>query len=307
MFVTAGLVAYVALQVDPTDAKPKEAFALIFGIIGTFIVLMFLFQTLDLRRAEATDATAPTVSPGEIENPATMEERELFAAMAVRPIDADAIRARREIWGTVRTSMRTGMLVCALIFLSVPPIYLLDTFVPLMIGAPLIAGIALVKSASLMSSGGDFDKAYDLAGRAMAPLGLKVVERPTLHIEPKGVAPFRMGPTLHGALVLEGARHGRDITIRMPTGGVRASSEVAIAGAAPEFEFKARDGRLKAGKGAPAAIAAALKAVPNSTRWNGVRGGADGDGLVVGRKGAASGDMLLDLWLGERLADALSA
>ena len=81
---------------------------------------------------------------------------------------------------------------------------------------------------------------------------------------------------------------------------------MAIAGATPEFEFKARDGRLKAGKGAPAAVAAALKAVPNSTRWNGVRGGGDPDGLVVGRKGAASGDMLLDLWLAERLADALA-
>ena len=52
----------------------------------------------------------------------------------------------------------------------------------------------------------------------MAPLGLKVVERPTIVIEPKGVAPFRMGPTLRGALVLEGVRHGRDITVRMPYG-----------------------------------------------------------------------------------------
>jgi hypothetical protein len=303
--VTAGLVAVVALQADPQDANPKEILALIFGIIGTFVVLMFLLQSLDLRRAEATDARTPAVEPGDIDNPATMEERDLFAAMAVHPIDADAVRARREIWGTVRTSMRTGMLVTGLIFLSVPPVYLLDTFIPLIVGGSLIAAIALFKSASLMSSGGDLDKAYDLASRAMAPLGLKVMERPTIVIEPKSVAPFRMGPTLRGALVLEGARHGRDITIRMPSGGVRTASEVAIAGAAPEFEFKARDGRLKAGEGAPDTVAAALKSVPNSTRWNGVRGGGDAGALVVGRKGAASGDMLLDLWLGERLAEAL--
>jgi hypothetical protein len=209
------------------------------------------------------------------------------------------------MWGTVRTSMRTGMLISGLIFLSVPPVYLLDTFIPLIVGGSLIAGIALLKSASLMSSGGDLEKAYDLASRAMAPLGLEVVERPTVTIEPKSVAPFRMGPTIRGALVLEGRRHGRDVTIRMPAGGIRAASDVSIAGATPEFEYKARDGRLKAANGAPAAVAAALKAVPNSPRWNGVRGGGDADGVVVGRKGAASGDMLLDLWLAERLADSL--
>ena len=303
--MTAGLVLVVALQADPQDANPKEILALIFAIIGVFVVLMFLFQVLDLRRAEATDTRVPSVEPGAIDNPATMDEPALFAAMAVRPIDGDAVRARREMWGTVRTSMRTGMLVTGLIFFSVPPVYLLDTFIPLIVGGSLIAAIALFKSASLMSSGGDLDKAYDLASRAMAPLGLRVAERPTIRIEPKGVEPFRMGPTLHGALVLEGRRHGRDVTIRMPAGGVRAASEVSLAAAAPEFEFKARDGRLKPGEGAPGALAAALKAVPSSTRWNGVRGGADGHGVVVGRKGAESGDMLLDLWLAERLADSL--
>ena len=299
------VVAVIALQADPQDPNPKGILALIFGIIGTFIVLMFMFQLLDLRRAEAADVGIDAIDPHEIENPATMEEPELFAAMAVKPIDSDAVRARREMWGTVRGSIHTGMLISGLIFLSVPPIYLLDTFVPLIVGAPLIAGIALVKSVSLTSSGGDLDKAYDIASRAMAPLGLEVVERPTIAIEPKSVAPFRMGPTLKGALVLEGERHGGHVTIRMPMGGVRSTSEVSLAGAAPEFELKARDGRLKPGEGAPAAVAAALKAVPNSTRWKGVKGGGDEDGIAVGRKGAASGDMLLDLWLAERLADAL--
>jgi hypothetical protein len=36
-----------------------------------------------------------------------------------------------------------------------------------------------------------------------------------------------------------------------------------------------------------------------------VKGGGDADGIAVSRKGSASGDMLLDLWLAERLADAL--
>ena len=213
--------------------------------------------------------------------------------------------ARREMWGTARASIHLGMLICALIFLSVPPLYLFDTFIPLLVGGSLIGLIALFKSGSLLSSGGDFDKAYDLAGRAMAPLGLKIVEHPTLHIEVNGAAPFRLGSALRGALVLEGKRHGRKVSVRMPTGTVRATSEVELAISAPEFEFKARDGRLKAGDGAPGAVTAAFEAVPNSQRWNGVKGGADGEGIAVNRKGAGGGDMLLDLWLAERLAEAL--
>jgi len=298
-------VAIVGLQADPRDPDPKETYALVFGIVGVYMVLLFLFQSLDLRRAAAADA-AIEADAAEIENPATLDEPHLFAAMAVRPIDADAVRARREIWGTARSSIRLGMLITGLIFLSVPPLYLLDTFVPLLVGGSLIGLIALFKSASLLRSGGDFDKAFDSAGRVMQPLGLEMVERPTLHIEAKGAAPFRLGPAVRGAMTLEGERHRRKVSVRVPYGGARSASEVELFVPAPAFEFKARDGRLKAGKGAPEAVAAVLKGIPNSPRWNGVKGGGDGDGIAVNRKGSASGDMLLDLWLAERLADAVT-
>ena len=106
-------------------------------------------------------------------------------------------------------------------------------------------------------------------------------------------------------MTLEGERHGRPVSVRLPYGGAGPASEVELFVPAPEFEFKARDGRLKAGKGAPEAVAEVLKGIPNSPRWNGVKGGGDADGLAVNRKGSASGDMLLDLWLAERLADAV--
>jgi hypothetical protein len=177
--------------------------------------------------------------------------------------------------------------------------------VPLVIGVPLIAGIALWKSARLLATGGDLDQAYDAADRAMAPLGLAASERPEIRIEPKSVAPFRMGPGFHGALVLQGKRHGRAVTIRMPADeGVRSRCQVRLAVDSPSFRFRARDGRLKAEDGAPPEVASALKAVPNSTRWNGVRGSGGTDGIAVERKGVGSGDWLLDLWLAERLADS---
>ena len=296
------LVAFIGLNTDPRDADPKDTYALIFGIVGAFLILMFFFQSRDLARVERGEVKA-AVPQREIANPATMDEPTLWASMAVKPIDKDALRARKDVWGAARGSMRLGMLICLLIFLAVPPIYLFDTFVPLLIGAPLIALIALGKSVPMLAGGGDIGKAYDTANRSMAPLGLALTERLKITIEPKSVAPFRLGPGVHGATVFEGERHGRKVTVRMPADeSTRSMCQVRVATAAPEFEFRARDGRLKAEDGAPPAAAEALKSVPNSPRWNGLKGKAGPDGVEVEHKGVGHGDWLLDLWLAERLA-----
>ena len=305
VFVVMALCAFIALTMGQGEANPKDALALIFGVIGVYIVLLFLFQTRDLSKAEAADAQAATLTAEEIENPATLDEPKLFAALAIRPIDADAVRARMEIWGSTRQSIRLGMLICALIFLTVPPVYLLETWITVIVGVPLIAGIALWKSVSLLSSGGDLDQAYERSSRAMAPLGLSVAERPEVVIEPKSAAPFRMGTTVRGALVLEGERHGRHVTVRMPAEGVRSKSEVHVATHAPKFEFKSSDGKLRPAKGARDEVRQALRAVPGSTRWTGVRGAGGEEGISVERKGVGGGEWLLDLWVAERLADAL--
>ena len=140
----------------------------------------------------------------------------------------------------------------------------------------------------------------------MAPLGLELTERLQITIEPKSVAPFRMGPGVHGATEFAGERHGRKVTVRMPADeSTRSMCQVRVEARAPEFEFRTRDGRLKAADGAPAAAAEALKSVPNSPRWNGLRGKAGANGIEVEHKGVGHGDWLLDLWLAERLARAV--
>ena len=73
------LVAVIALSVDERDAEPKEALGLIFLVVGAYMVLVFLFQSRDLARAEAADAEEAKVAPGEIENPTTMDEPALWA------------------------------------------------------------------------------------------------------------------------------------------------------------------------------------------------------------------------------------
>ena len=56
------------------------------------------------------------------------------------------------------------------------------------------------------------------------------------------------------------------------------------------------------GTDAPAAIAAVLEAVPNSTRWKKVEIEGGPQGIVVARKGGEQADWLCDLWLAEQLA-----
>jgi hypothetical protein len=303
--ITAVLVAVVATSVDSGDANPKRAEALIFGIIALYLVIFFFVQSRDLRRAEGADTQALARAPEEIENPATLDESELWAAMAIAPIDDEAVRARAQIWSSTRSSMSSARLVTLLIFLTVPPIYLLDSFVPLVVGGPIIAVVLLWRAVPLLT-GRELDRAYDRVSRSMAPLGLEVTEAPTVTIEPKYVAPLRMGPRVRGALMLEGHRHGRLVVVRMPAEGVRTTSYVGLGvDATDAFAFRSRDGKLVAAEGAPAAAVEALRSVPSSTRWKSLHGEVGEGRIAIERKGSSSGDWLLDLWLAERLAGAL--
>ena len=65
-----------------------------------------------------------------------------------------------------------------------PPIYLFDTFVPFLIGVPLIIIAALYGSFRAIGPGGDVDTGYDNMDRAMRPLGLSLTERPKVRMVP---------------------------------------------------------------------------------------------------------------------------
>ena len=308
VFVVMAIVAAIALTMGQGDPNPKLALGLIFGTIAIFCAALFALQRSDLERAAGGDASATSHAAAAggraVDNPTTMAEPDLWAAMAIGPIDAEAVRARGQIWDSSRRSLRLAMVVTLLIFLTVPAIYLLESFVPLLIGGPLIAIAALYGSFRALAPGGELDRGYELADRAMAPLGLEVTERPTVDIEMRDPVTPRMGPNIRGALVLSGQRHGRSVSVRRDSGEVRSRSEVTVRAPVPEFEAKARDGRVRPADGAPAAIVAALAAVPNSTRWKQVKAEGGPEGIVVTRKGGEPSDWLCDLWLAERLASA---
>jgi len=308
VFVVAAIVVVIATTTGQGEANPKTTLALIFGVLAVFFVILFALQRADLDRVSGADARGSARAAGEggreIDNPMTMAEPDLWAAMAVAPIDADALAARNEMWESGRRSLRLGMAVTALIFVAVPASYLLESFLPLLIGAPLIVLLGLWGSFRALAPGGEMDRGYDNVGRAMAPLGLEVTERPKVNIETREATTGRVGPKVSGALVLSGERHGRLVSIRLGGEERSGASEVSVATPAPEFSAKSRDGRVRPADGSPETVVAALQDVPNSTRWKKVTVAGGPEDIKVARKSGEQSDWLCDLWLAERLARA---
>ncbi|HEU4943900.1 MAG TPA: hypothetical protein VFT10_01930 [Solirubrobacterales bacterium] len=307
VFVVAAIVVVIALSSEG-QGNPKTTYALIFGVLAVFMVILFALQRSDMERAAGGDtkavARAVAEGGGKIENPTTMEEQQLWAALAVKPIDDEAIKARGSMWDAGRRSLRLGMIVTLLIFLTVPSIYLLESFVPLLIGGPLIVIAAIFGSVRALAPGGEMDSGYEKVGLAMAPLGFEVTERPKVDIEVREATTGRVGPKIRGALVLSGERHGRQVSVRLGSGEVSSRGEVTVRAAVPAFKAKSRDGRVRATDGAPDPIVAALAEVPNSTRWKKLTVEGGPEGILVTRKGGTQADWLCDLWLAECLADA---
>jgi hypothetical protein len=97
------------------------------------------------------------------------------------------------------------------------------------------------------------------------------------------------------------------VTITLPPlTGVKPKSLTTLAVATPEFALKSRYQRLHAEEGAPPAVEAALVKLAPSERWTGVTAEGGPDGIAFERKGDSGGEWLLDLWLAEHIADALS-
>jgi hypothetical protein len=308
VFVVAGLAIVIALTMGQGEANPKLALGLIFGVIAIFCLVLFALQRSDLERAAGGDAatTGRVAAEGgrRVDNPTTMAEPELWAALAIAPIDADAIRARDEVWDVSRRSQGLAMVVTLLIFLTVPTLYLTESFVPLLIGGPLIVIAALYGAFRAIGPGGEISQSYERTDRAMKPLGLQVSERP------RGGFEMRMPTTpgfdyrLRGWTVLSGERHGRPVAVRLGGHEDAGTSEVYVGGPAPEFAARSRDGRVRVEDGAPAAVETALATVPNSTRWRRLEVSGGAEGIVVTRRKGEQRDWLCDLWLAERLAAA---
>jgi hypothetical protein len=296
-------VAVIALSADPTDPNPKGTLGLIFGLIGGFVLLLMLVQGSELAAAKREDMT-PAVAPGtEVENPMTMRNVDLWAALATGPVGDEAAAAHAEIWGVVSSSRRSLWIVVVLIFVCVPMTYLLETFVPVLVGAALIAAVAAFAAIRVVGGGGGLDRGYDSLARSLGPLGLELDERPTVGVAPRAPAPG-LKTDIRGALRFSGTRHGRPVSVVMEGG----ASEVRVGMNTLSFEARSSDGRIKLKSGGEdlPRLAQSLSSIPGSTEWKHLTVRGDADGLVVRRKPAGAG-WLADLWLAERAAAAIEA
>ena len=279
VFVVAALVAVIALTMGQGDPNPKLALGLIFGVVALFCLGLFALQRADLNRASGTDAAQSSRGAAEggheVENPTALEEPELWAAMAIRPIDAAAVRARDEIWGIARGSQNLGIVVTILIFLTVPAIYLTESFVPLLIGGPLIVLAALYGAFRAIGPGGAIPGSYELTDRAMAPLGLQVTDQPEGGFEMRWMQPG-FDYRLRGWTVLSGQRHGRPVVVRIGGHEDAGTTEVVVGETSAEFEATSKRVTVSSGP----------------------------EGIIVTRRKGGGRDWLCDLWLAERLASA---
>lgn len=279
VFVVAALVVVIATTTGQGEANPKLTLGLIFGVLAVFLITLLVLQRSDLERVAHGDAAASgraaAAGGRQVENPTTLSEPDLWAAMATRPIDADAVRARDEVWDVSRRSNRLGFVIVILIFLTVPTIYLTESFVPLLIGGPLIVIAALYGSFKAIGPGGEIQRAYDRTDRAMAPLGLAVTETPKGGFEMRYPTTPGFDYRLRGWTVLSGTRHGRAVAVRLGGHEDAGTSEVIVAEPGCQ-EFSAKSKRLEVSSGP--------------------------DGVLVRRRKGGQRDWLGDLWLAERLA-----
>lgn len=278
VFVVAGLAAVIGLTMGNGEANPKLALGLIFGVIAVFVTVLLLLQRSDLEHVAGGDAIKSSRAAAEggrqVEDPTKLEEVDLWAALAIAPIDAEAVKARSETWDVGRRGIKLGALICLLIFVTVLSSYLFESFLLLLIGGPLIVAAALYGAWRAIGPGGELDQGYDRMDRAMKPLGLRVAQRPRGGFEPRGPTMPGFDYRLRGATELSGKRHGQRVTVRWGGHEEGGYSEVTVSSPCREFAATSKLIEVRSG---PA-------------------------GIAISRRKAKPGDWLCDLWLAERLA-----
>jgi hypothetical protein len=296
-------VAALALAFGSNSAHPTALMAVILAIVFGFVAVLMVLQRRDLDRAEARSTRAVVEAAGPVADPTTADSNALLHALAVGPVDDAAIaEATNTGWSIARASMNSGVVMIVLIACAVVPWQLFTAYWSIYIFVPIIIAYALYLIARLLMSGGTLDRAYNAALPTLEPLGLSQVERLEIGAQPRTAGPG-LEKRIGGAIAYAGTRHGRRVSIRIPASGTTTTT---LTGSYPALHVAAKGERLRASDGASADVQAILQPLRASSYWKGVRVTSGADGLVVEREHGGGEHWMRDLWLAERLADALS-
>jgi hypothetical protein len=294
------LVAGLALAFGQNTANPTGLYIAIFVIVFGFMAVVLRLQRRDLDTAEKHAAAEASGPVSAVTDPTTANSVSLLTALATGPVDHKAIEeASTATWELGRSSISGGGVMLVLIACAVVPWQLWQAYWSLIVFVPLIIGYALYMLSKVMGAGGSLAPAYELSEPTMQPLGLQMTEAPKVEVTPRVAGP---GVEKHvaGAATYEGQRYGRTVRVRLA-----AKTTTQVSGSYPNFVIRNRDGRLRPAAGTPPAVEAVIARLAPSPLWRSVNARGSEEGIVVERKDNRA-SWMCDLWLAERLADALS-
>jgi hypothetical protein len=300
--LVVGAGAAVIALLFGSGANPTGAMAAILALVFGYVIVLFYLQRRDLNAAQQRERMS-ALSPTEpVTDPTTVEAPSLMAALAIKPIDEQAIaRASNRVWGMTRSSQQSAWILMVLIACAVVPWQLWQELWSIVVFVPAVIIYVVYLCVRLVMPGGTLDSAYDDSAATLEPLGLTLTERPQVRIEQQAVGPQPVRARVRGDVAYSGQRHGRLVSVRL---GLDSTTHVT--GPVQPFEIKVNGERLRAAPGAPASVEEVLAPLRASSYWKGVEVTGGAEGITVERDGSGE-HWMCDLWLAEQLADAARA
>lgn len=303
----AGVIASVVIVNGRAGADPsgKDALVPVLAVVVVGMLAIIIVSSRaqrrrrddDLRAAEER-ARAPR-PPLADAGPASADD--VLASLALTSDPGGDLEARRAGWAIADSSGRSASIAALLVIVLMPAAILTQDPKVMVFAAIPIVLYALYAAVRVMRPGGQLDQGYAIADDMMEPLGLKGIERPQW--VPMPYATGDVHSTVIGPTVLGGTRHGREVVVVLQGG----DSQVAVACDAPAFTLKGGDGVLHAGDDVPPVVRGAIGTLAPAPVWSSARvEGGDGKILVTRRRGGQT-RWQHDLWLAERLADAVGS
>ena len=312
-----GTIVAVMVALGLNDPGNQDLVFVALVMVGVYLAGIFYFQFRGLNRIGAepgTPATAATTEAGDEPGfglPADWQS--LIAALAIEPLDPAAQRAATgATTGIVRSQLKYAVVLCIAILIGVALFYAGAGGVlrPLGEGGPGFP-VALIPVFVLIAYGVlripfTLAAAQASSDAYLEPLGLAVTQMPQVGVRPRyGYGGSGMQTDVSGPTIIAGERHGRRVEIRLDA----MQSQTTVGGSAPAFKIEGDDGRLAASERTPAALRKLVEQIGPDQRWTEIELSGTADGIVASRRlrSGQAGEQLwmADLWLAERLADAL--
>jgi hypothetical protein len=136
------------------------------------------------------------------------------------------------------------------------------------------------------------EKAY------LRPLGLSIVDTSS---PPSSLPEVESSNHIPGATVIAGTRHGRMVQIEASG----KYSLTLVSSRVPRFAVHSQKGKLLPSENAPEPVRSSLRSLRKAKRWGGIELSAGQGGVAVERESKGQNMWLYDLWLAERLLEAL--